>query len=139
MPAKDLFHDAVKSALIKDGWKITDDPLHIKISLAVDFYINLGAEKMFAAEKDGEKIAVEVKSFAGKSAVSEFHTALGQFLNYKDALLIKEPERTLFLAVPIDTFETFFQDKFISASVRKHNLSLIVYNPDKEVIEQWIK
>jgi len=27
MPAEDSFHDAVKNALIKDGWNITHDPL----------------------------------------------------------------------------------------------------------------
>jgi hypothetical protein len=65
--------------------------------------------------------------------------ALGQFLNYQDALNLKEPERILFLAVPIDTYQTFFQDEFIRASVLKHNLRLIVYNAKKEEIEQWIK
>ncbi len=139
MPKRDLFHDAVKVALIKDGWTITDDPLHLKISLKVDVYIDLGAERMLAAEKNGEKIAVEIKSFAGKSALSEFHTALGQFLNYQDALNIKEPERILFLAVPLDTYQTFFQDEFISASVQRHNLRLIVYNAKKQELEQWIK
>lgn len=29
MPAQDLHHDAVKQALIKDGWDITDDPFYI--------------------------------------------------------------------------------------------------------------
>jgi hypothetical protein len=139
MSAKDLFHEAVKNALIKDGWTITDDPLHLRISLKVDFFIDLGAEKMFAAEKGDEKIAVEVKSFAGNSDISEFHTALGQFLNYQDALEIKEPERILFLAVPIDTYETFFQDPFISASISKHKLRILVYNPAEEVISRWIK
>ncbi len=26
MPAKDVIHNEVKNALIKDGWNITDDP-----------------------------------------------------------------------------------------------------------------
>ena len=139
MPAKDLFHEAVKNALIKEGWTITDDPLHLRISLKVDFYIDLGAEKMFAAERGEEKIAVEVKSFVGNSDISEFHTALGQFLNYQDALEIKEPARILFLAVPIDTYDTFFQDAFILNSINKHKLRILVYNPTEEVIKQWIK
>ena len=94
---------------------------------------------MFAAEKGDEKIAVEVKSFAGNSDIAEFHTALGQFLNYQDALEIKESERVLFLAVPIDTYETFFQDAFIAASISKHKLRILVYNPTEEVITKWIK
>jgi hypothetical protein len=27
MPQRDIYHDAVKNALIKDGWEITADPL----------------------------------------------------------------------------------------------------------------
>ncbi len=31
MPKKDYFHDMVCSALIKDGWIVTADPLTIKL------------------------------------------------------------------------------------------------------------
>ena len=58
--AKDLFHENVREALLKEGWKITDDPLRVPIDgsyLAID----LAAEILFAAEKGTEKIAVEVK------------------------------------------------------------------------------
>jgi hypothetical protein len=30
MPAKDIYHEAVKNALIKDGWRILDAPYKIK-------------------------------------------------------------------------------------------------------------
>jgi XisH protein len=83
--AKGLFHQAVKQALIKDGWTITNDPLTIRID-RVKLEIDLGAEKVFAAEKDGQKIAVEVKSFINPSNISDFHNALGQFLSYRLAL-----------------------------------------------------
>ena len=53
--AKDLFHDVVKTALIKDGWKITDDPFFVKVG-GVEFFIDLGAEKLFAAERNGENL-----------------------------------------------------------------------------------
>ncbi len=29
MPAKDTYHDALRSALVKDGWTITDDPFRL--------------------------------------------------------------------------------------------------------------
>jgi hypothetical protein len=77
MAAKDIFHDVVKIALQKDGWTITDDPLHIRLGGAIDMYIDLGAEKVIAAEKEGRKIAVEIKSFLGSSTLTEFHLALG--------------------------------------------------------------
>jgi XisH protein len=85
MPARDIFHNAVKKGLEKEGWKITHDPLSVSFELG-DMYIDLGAERILAAEREGEKIAVEIKSFFKTSAISEFHTALGQFINYRLAL-----------------------------------------------------
>ncbi|MEO1636051.1 MAG: XisH family protein, partial [Cyanobacteria bacterium J06631_9] len=109
MSRKDLFHEAVKRALQKDGWRITHDPFRIQISEAVKLKIDLGAENAIAAQRDQEKIAVEIKSFVSDSDISEFHTALGQYLNYVQALENKEPDRDLFLAVPVETYRDFFQ------------------------------
>jgi len=53
----------------------------------VDMEIDLGAEQVISAERQGVKIAIEVKSFlTRRSAISEFHRALGQFINYRMAL-----------------------------------------------------
>ena len=86
--AKDLFHNTVKIALQKDGWQIIHDPYQLRYGI-LDVYIDLAAEEAIVAEKAGRKIAVEVKSFAGGSTISEFHTALGQFLNYRIALEVQ--------------------------------------------------
>lgn len=90
--AKDRFHDVVRTALEKEGWKITADPYEINLD-DVDFEIDLAAEQLLAAEREGRKIAVEIKNFISPSNVSEFHTALGQFLNYRDALEKIESDR----------------------------------------------
>jgi hypothetical protein len=137
MPAKDTFHDAVKHALEKDGWIITHDPYFLHVG--VDLTIDLGAEEMFAAEKEGQKIAVEVKSFVSQSAISEFHTALGQYLNYKQALEQEDPERILYLAVPMEAFDAFFTLYFVQTSLQRHQIKLFVYHPGKEVIVKWQK
>ena len=136
MAAKDLFHDAVRKALLKDEWIITADPLVIKIE-GVKLEIDLSAEKVFAAEKEGQKIAVEIKSFLNPSAITDFHAALGQFLNYRLALRIRDPERKLYLAVPIDTFQSFFQEYFIQEAVKSYQLRLLIYNPLQETIVSW--
>jgi hypothetical protein len=107
--AKDVFHQQVKNALIKDGWNITHDPLTIRISEAVKLQIDLAAETTIAAERDSEKIAVEIKSFVGDSDISAFHTALGQYLNYCQALEEQEPDRMVYLAIPLETYQDFFQ------------------------------
>ena len=134
--AKDLFQQTVKQALIKEGWTITQDPLTIRID-RVRLEIDLGSEKVFAAEKDGQKIAVEIKSFINPSNVNDFHNALGQFLSYRLALQMTEPQRVLYLAVPIDIFNTFFQERFTKAAIRKYALNIIACNPNQEEIVQW--
>jgi hypothetical protein len=138
MSRKDQFHDAVKHALEKDGWLITHDPFTIQISEAVKLKIDLGAENAIAAQRNQEKIAVEIKSFITDSDISEFHAALGQYLNYLQALEDKEPDRILYLAVPLETHRDFFQIPFIQKSLKRHEINLIIYNPIKEEIEEWI-
>lgn len=137
MPAGDLFHNAVKTALEKDGWLITDDPLHIRIGGVIDMYIDLGAEKIIAAQKDEQKIAVEIKSFIGASTISEFHLAIGQFINYRYALEDEDPERILYLAVPENTYNDFFKLPFIQSVIRRSQLRLVVYDIEQEAIVQW--
>ncbi|MEO0987649.1 MAG: XisH family protein [Cyanobacteria bacterium J06639_14] len=137
--ARDIFHQQVKNALVKDGWKITQDPFTIRISEAVKLQIDLAAENAIAAERDAEKIAVEIKSFIGDSDISAFHTALGQYLNYCQAIEEQEPERIVFLAVPIETYEDFFQLSFIQRSLKRYQVRLIIYDPGLEEVRQWIK
>lgn len=137
MSAKDLFHNAVKRGLQKDAWTITHDPLELELE-EITFKIDLGAERLIAAEKAEEKIAVEIKSFVGASTVSDFHTALGQFLNYRIMLEANGSERLLYLAVPLETFETFFQTRFAQIVVQRHQLKLIVYDQISEEIVRWI-
>jgi hypothetical protein len=107
MPAKYLYHDNVKNALIKEGWRITHDPFYIKFGEPDFLQIDLAADKIIAAEKPGEKIAVEIKSFSNDSPMYDFHLALGQFLNYQMTLEENEPDRVLYLAVPLDTYQSF--------------------------------
>jgi hypothetical protein len=136
MPAKDIFHDAVRKGLEKEDWVITDDPLRIR-SGRVDMQIDLGAERLIAAERGNEKIAVEIKSFIGSSNISEFHTALGQFLNYRVALEEQQPDRVLYLAVPQGAYQAFFNLPFVETVIERFQLSLLVYDPNNEVILAW--
>lgn len=138
MARKDVFHEHVRKALEKEGWLITDDPYKIKVG-GIYQEIDLGAEKLFAAERGTEKIAVEVKSFLDKSPLSDFHEALGQYSNYRRALRKKEPERVIFLAVPLPVYTTFFSKPFIKEAVVEEDLKLIVYSIIEETIAAWIQ
>lgn len=133
--AKDRFHNAVKTALEKEGWTITADPYQVSVG-DVDFEIDLAAQ-MLAAERAGEKIAVEIKSFIGRSNVSEFHTALGQFMNYQFALEEFDPQRKLYLAIPDSVYQSFFQRRFTRSVVERTRINLLVYDEKQELIVQW--
>jgi hypothetical protein len=128
----------VRIALEKEQWQITDDPLRLEVG-GTKFEIDLGAQQLLAAERDQEKIAVEIKTFLSDSPLTDYHAALGQFLNYRLALEISDPTRILYLAVPVVIYETFFKREFTQISLERYQIKQIIYDPIKEVIVQWIK
>lgn len=138
MPARDAFHEQLKRALLRDGWEITHDPLHLKWG-AKDMYVDLGAREILAAEKSGRKIGVEIKSFTGPSEMRELEQALGQYMIYSDVLEHTEPERMLYLAVPDEIFSDLFEEPIGRLIIEKHTIRLIVFDPVAEVIVQWIQ
>ena len=81
----------------------------------IKYQVDLGAEKLLAANRGKEKILVEVKSFIGPSDINEFHRAIGQYVDYLVVLDEIEPERQLFLAVPDFAWNDFFQERAISS------------------------
>lgn len=136
MPAKDILHEAVKSALRKDGWTIKNDPLHLKWGRR-DFYVDLAAEKFLLAEKGNNKIAVEVKGFVGTSLMQALEQALGQFLIYRAILSRTEPERELYLAVSEEAFQGVFAEDIGQLIIEDYRIPLIVLDEEMEVIVVW--
>ncbi|MBL1208382.1 element excision factor XisH family protein [Geminocystis sp. GBBB08] len=137
MPVRDIYHNPVKNALIKDGWTITDDPLILSIGKK-DVFVDLGAEKLIAAEKENQKIAVEIKSFIGKSQVNDLENALGQYILYHEILLENQEDRLLFLALKKSAYEEIFEEPIGKILIKRKLLKLIVFDENKEVILQWI-
>ena len=137
MPARDLYHDTVKNALIKDGWTITHDPFRLPVGIR-DSFVDLGAQKLVAAEKGTRKIAVEIKSFLGSSVLQDLETALGQFTLYRAFLGRAEPDRTLYLALPEPTMEGIYADKIADVLFDDKLVEAVTFDPDEEVIVRWI-
>jgi XisH protein len=136
--ARDKFHYEVKQALVTDGWSITNDPLYIKIG-TIPIQIDLGAEKIIGAEKDGEKIAVEIKTFSRLSFINAFHDAVGQYIVYREALSIIESDRDLYLAVPFDTYEEYGSEILVQRVFANNKIKVIIYEPITQHIISWIK
>ncbi|HMX29919.1 MAG TPA: element excision factor XisH family protein [Blastocatellia bacterium] len=96
------------NALKQAGWTITHDPLRLVVGND-DLYIDLGAERSaIAAKKDGQQIAVEVKTFLGRSTVKSLEDALGQYRLYLSVLAELQPDRVLYLAIPLHVYEAVF-------------------------------
>lgn len=129
MPAKDIYHDTVKNALIKDGWTITNDPLSLKIGKK-DIFIDIAAEKLLVAEKQGQKIAVEVKSFVGTSEIEDLKNALGQCILYEKIIKSQLSERLLYLAIRKAIFNCLFTQEIGQILLEDNTLKIIVFDPE---------
>lgn len=137
MPAKDIYHDTVKNALIKDGWIITNDPLKLTIG-SRSLYIDLGAEKLIAAQKGSQKIAVEIKSFISPSPINDLENALGQYILYQNILQTTDVERILYLAIREEVYNDLFTEPIGQLLLNNKQIKLIIFNPDKEELSAWI-
>lgn len=136
MPARDLYHNAVRNALIKDGWTITHDPYVLSVGLR-DVYIDLGAERVIAAERGQDKIAVEIKTFRGTSDIHDLEMAIGQYVLYRSSLNRAEPERALYLAVPQVVYDTLLEEQMARYVLEDLHVALVAFDPSKEVVRQW--
>ena len=136
MPRLDKYHEAVKNALIKDGWTITDDPFTIDFEDAT-LFADLAAERTIAAQKDSEQIAVEIKIFGSKSAYDDLEKAFGQYQVYRAFLRQIEPNREIFLAVSTEKYEQIFTRASVKFLVAEFRIKLFIFDPEKEEIIEW--
>ena len=101
--------------------------------------MDLGAEKIFSAQKGTQKIAVEVKSFLSKSVLYDYHSALGQYLGYKLNLDDFEADRVLFIAMPQPAYKILSGKKLAMKTVRAFSLKIFTFDIEKKEIVQWIE
>ncbi|MFN0035807.1 MAG: element excision factor XisH family protein [Saprospiraceae bacterium] len=138
MPKKDIYHNQVRRALEKEGWTITHDPMRFRWK-GRTIWPDLGVEKVIAAERGTEKIAVEIKSFTNAALLADFYETLGQYDIYKAALSELDEHRVVVLAVPQDAYESFLCSEFAQAILEIKNIPLLVYDIENETIVKWIK
>lgn len=144
MPAKDKYHNQIKSALIKDGWTVIAEPYQIKYKDA-ELFADLALEKpitkwrcAIALTKDNNKIIVEIKSFLSPSPMRDFEIALGQYILYRNLINLTEPEYKIYLAINESVYQNFFCRDSIQDVIKINHLLLIVVDIENEEILQWI-
>ena len=140
--AKDLYHSIVREALEREGWKITHDPFIIKSErLNARIEIDLALEKTLVAEKETptglRKIMVEVKSFIKASMVSELHSVVGQYFNYKIGIEELQEPCDLYLAVPEMAYQKLSQMGLFNIVVERLKIKIIVFNNITKTIVEW--
>jgi hypothetical protein len=136
--ARDKFHQDVKLALESDGWKVTDDPLYMKVG-KIQIHIDLGAEKIIGAEKNGERIAVEIKTFGIASFITALYEAIGKYIIYRIALEKMESDRVLYLAMPTKLYTKFCKEPLVKAAFEQYDFKIILYSTDLKTEIEWLK
>lgn len=138
MSRLDKIHASVKNALVKEGWRITDDPYKITYE-DVTLYADLAAENPIAAEREGRKIVVEIKSFLGPSHMQNLKLAIGQYDIYRTLLQVTAPERELYLAIDHGVYANFFSREAIKLIVSKAQMSIVTVDVAAEEVVTWTR
>jgi XisH protein len=102
-------------------------------------FVDLGAERLLAAERGTERIAVEVTSFVGRSVMADLEQALGQFVLYRGLLRRSDPDRQLLLAIPKAIHESLLISELGRLACEEVSLTMLVFDPSSEVILQWFR
>ena len=136
--ARDSIHLAVRNALEKDGWIITNDPFYVE-SGGIEIEIDLAAEKFIVAEKGLNQILVEIKSMKRRSLLYDFHAAIGQYIDYRGVLMDEQINRQMFLAIPDSVYQLMMTKPFYENRLKENKVNLIIVDTLIETIIQWIK
>ncbi|MGL6095658.1 MAG: XisH family protein [Fimbriiglobus sp.] len=136
MPANDAIHAAVRNALIKDGWTITDDPYVLRFG-DDKLFADLGAEKVLAADRGTDRIAVECKSFLAPSVLYSLEQAVGQFLLYRVVMARVDPGRRLVLAVGSGAYDAIQRRASAVLLLEDQRIPFLIVALDSEEVVRW--
>jgi predicted outer membrane protein len=139
--AKDVIHNAIRIALENDGWEITKDPFTLNLMGDDTFvHIDMSAQKSAVNKSKNETIvAIEVKSFTGVSVLNAFHEALGQFLNYRDAIREHKLSLKLYLAVSEAGWDKLNSLTFVQRRIKQYRLKFVIIDIQTYKVIKWIK
>ena len=134
--AKDIIHEPVKAAIEKAGWRITNDQYTVQFA-EFTMYADLAAERVIAAQRGNDKIAVEIKSFVKRSLVQDIRDALGQYMMYRAYLTKIEPDRKLYMATSARAYRDVFSLKAVQFLVQQFAIAMIVVDIEKQEVTLW--
>ncbi len=127
--ADDLLLPQVRKALKRDGWKLGTKAFSLRES-GFQFWVDV------VAEKDGQKVLVEVKSWLNTFS-ADWYQALGQYLTYQDVVSRKAQDHELYLAVPEAVYNEHFTSPLIQNMVTKNLIKILIFNPTTNEVISW--
>jgi hypothetical protein len=136
MPARDIYHEPIKTALRNAGWMITHDPFRLDYR-GDQSYVDLAADHLFAAQYGHQKIAVEIKSFLNPSLLADIQQAIGQFLFYRTILEELEPDRLLVLGISSDTAQEVLGRPAAVRYLERYQVHVLIVAIETEEIVRW--
>ena len=80
-----------------------------------------------------------MKSFTTSSVLNAFHTALGQFLDYRDLLEENSIKRDLYLAIPTFAYQAITEVNFLQKQLVRYGVNIITVDLQDEKVAQWIR
>jgi len=124
--ADDKYLPNVKDSLRQDGWTVKEKTLSLTDGEYI-FLIDI------EAEKDGRKIAVEVKSWLNNFS-QDFYAALGQYTTYRTALKRAKLDYDLYLAVTEDIYHKHFNKSIFAQIVKKNSVKIIIFDTNNTIV-----
>jgi|LakMenEpi03Aug12_release.lakeMendotaPanAssembly.Ray.scaffolds.fasta_scaffold557449_2 hypothetical protein len=134
--ARDLIHVPVREAIEKAGWHVTNDQYTVQFA-EFTMYADLAAERIIAASRGNDKIAIEIKSFVKRSAVQDVRDALGQYVMYRAYLTKIEPNRKLYLATSTRAYRAIFGLQAVQFLVQQFAIATIVVDLERKEVVAW--
>lgn len=136
MPAIDECQPKMIRALEKEGWQVTHQPFAIRISKNEGVYADL---RLQHRQHQQAIIVVEVKCFPEtRSLLDEFYHAIGQYLLYRQALIQKNIDITLFLAIPTHAYTKLSNRPIMANVINEIHVKIVVVDLDDEEVVLWI-
>ena len=98
-----------------------------------------GPKSFIITNTIGEKIAIEIKTFGNASFITAFYEAVGKYIVYRKVLKLMQPDRVLYLAIPVDTYLEYHNETVVKDVFEEESFKIVLYDPDSEKIISWIK
>jgi hypothetical protein len=136
MPRLDDCHSQIVRALEKDGWTVEPNPIQVNTEEHY-YYIDIEASRRVNGNHQTILLA-EVKCFPDPRTTLQIYIALGQYIAYRAILKEIGRSTSLYLAIPDEVYETFFEVA-IKSAIRDNHIKLLIVNLAMEEIVQWME